>query len=341
MQADPVTEYRDTTIRDEGNAAHWLASTVLSNQHTVEELIDRKAPNGIYITPEIAENVNEYLNGLKREYRQPCVHEHDTSFGNEYYRVNGRADFIGTDFQTLYIDDCKFGYTIVEPEYNWTLISHAIGYTFNLEHKPERIQFTIHQPRAPHRNGRMRSWIISYQQLMMLYNELTAALSNPSNQLNTGQHCYKCASFVGCPARQDAELNCIEVSHMAYNAEISNDDLALRRDMIDRAINMLNQSKKAYDEQIIHRIKNNQIVPNYMVETDFANRSWNENVTPDLIKIMCGIDVTRTTMMTPKQAETAGMPVELGKTLTTRKPKGPKLVRADANKKATKYFGTK
>ena len=50
LQADPVFAERDATTREEGNAAHWLASVVFNGQHTAIEMVDRKAPNGVYIT---------------------------------------------------------------------------------------------------------------------------------------------------------------------------------------------------------------------------------------------------------------------------------------------------
>jgi hypothetical protein len=117
----------DPTARDEGTAAHYMAQQIFSGAFAVEELIDRKAPNGFYMTHEMSEYVTSYLAALDW-----CGDmEIDTSWGDGVnFRINGRADHVAfaADIDTLYIDDFKYGFRLVEPERNWTLISHAIGW---------------------------------------------------------------------------------------------------------------------------------------------------------------------------------------------------------------------
>ena len=341
LQADPVFIERDNTIREEGNAAHWLASVAFSGQHTIDEMVDRKAPNGIFITSEMAEHVGDYISAIDRNPYHPGNIEWSYSLVGQNWQVNGRADYISHNDQTLNIDDLKYGYTIVEPKKNWTLIAHAIGYCQTNNVAPQQITFIIHQPRAPHRDGRVREWSISYDELLLLYAEMNAALYNPSNTLQTGPNCYKCPAFVGCPARQDAELNALETAHMAYRAEIENTELSDRMALIHRAEEMIKQAKKAYEEQIMYRLKQGQALNGYAIENDLTNRMWKDGVTVDLMQTLTGVNLSKPQLITPSQAEKAGVSKDIVAMFAERRPKGSKLVRIDTDKRAAKFFGDK
>lgn len=346
LQADPVYIEHDNTIREEGNAAHWLALTAFTGKNTVEELVDQKAPNGVYITAEMVEHVSEYIaavgllgNDVEWAY----------SFAGNGWQINGRADLArwechpNDQYENPYIvriQDFKYGYSIIEPEMNWTMIAHAIGYCIEKRLTPEWVIFTVHQPRAPHHRGRVRDWTISYVRLLELYQELSNRLSNLDSFLNTGSHCYKCPSFASCPARQNAELNAIETSHIAYNAAIDNVDLAARLDQIKRAQELLKQSEKAYQELATHRVQKGEVVKNYLMKTDLGNTTWKPFVTPELLDIMGVGKLCKRKLPTMKDVK-AELSETVMSSLTFRPNNGTKLVRMDADKKARAVFGTK
>lgn len=338
MSSDPRPADVENTIREEGNAAHWLASVVFNRKHTIEELTDRKAPNGVFITPEMAEHVSEYLSTVDRSSHAMAMMEWEYSISGNSWKVNGRLDHFSYDGGILSIDDLKYGYTIVEPEMNWSMIAHAIGYCVTTLEIPHTIVFTVHQPRAPHYDGTVRSWTISYQQLTELYQRINWTLSNLSDTLQTGKHCYKCPAFASCPARQEAELNAIETMGLPFNRMPSDDDLATRMTLISRALEILKQSKDAYETQIIMRLKQGAVIDNYGTKDSYTNREWNEGVTPELIQAITGKDISIKKLPTPKQAENT-LSVEIVNTLARRNFKGTKLVRMSADKRAQMIFG--
>lgn len=345
MQADPVTAERDNTVRDEGNAAHWLASVVFNGQYQIEELIDRKAPNGVFITVDMADHVAAYMKNLPFATDGEILNEWSHSFNGPSWQINGRADRLmySVAHSVLYINDFKYGYSIVNPERNWTLIAHALGFCITRNVQPNRIVFVIDQPRAPHHEGRLRTWSITYTELTALYAEINSTLSNPSNMLQTGEHCYHCPSFLTCPSRQNAELNAIEAAHMGYNAAVDDMDLSTRLDMIARAEELLKQSKKAYQEEAIHRLKQGKVVKNYFMEDDWTHRVWNDGVTPELLRAISGVqNVTEPEkLISPRQAELAKVNQSIVDAFSGMRNKGKKLVRIDASKKAAKLFGKK
>lgn len=340
MQADPITAERDTTIREDGNAAHWLALELHARRNVS---IGAKAPNGVFITADMIEHVRDYLSAIDCSPNMYNHFEWSYSLTGPTWQINGRADHIGLVWnECLIINDFKYGYTIVEPEKNWTLISHAIGYCVTNNVRPARIVFTIHQPRAPHREGRERQWEISFDELWNhYYMAIWGILGNLSDELQTGPHCHRCPSFLSCPARQDAELSAIEVAHMAYNASIDDFDLSDRLQLIERADALLKQAKKAYEEEAIHRISKGKVIRLYAMDDDLGNRIFQKHVTPELVQAFTGrADLVKPAeLISPRQMEQAGVNEDIVKALTYRPMKGKKLVKINPNKKGEKLFG--
>lgn len=343
LLATPVVESAPNPARDEGIAAHWAACEVFNNRFTLTELIDRKAPNGVYISAEIAAHVSDYLHTIVDRETSFSGVEIDTSFSGINWSVNGRADHLSLskDGDTLHIDDFKYGWRIVEPEQNWTLLAHAIGWIVANNARVKHVVLTIHQPRPHHPEGKSRSWRMAYKELLDCYTELTNALSNPSDLLNTGEHCAKCPSLAACPAAQKSSMNAVDISEIAYNDEMDNSQLSRELDTLNRASKAIDARLKVIEETAKHRIKNGAIVENYTIEETLSNRTWMAGITPDLLQAMTGIDVAERKLPTPKQAEVRGISPDVIKSLCERKSTGIKLTRANADAKATRIFGEK
>ncbi len=158
----PITNSNET--RDEGIAAHYMAATVFRNEFALSELIDRKAPNGSFMTNEMAEYVEAYLNirSQTRVGTSPFI-ELDADASHEFspiWAVKGKLDYVEIDEHCdIHIIDFRYGWRIVEPERNWTLISHAISFVANYRVHPHTIiHLSIFQPRPYHPAGPFRTW---------------------------------------------------------------------------------------------------------------------------------------------------------------------------------------
>lgn len=333
-----------SSTQGEGIAAHWLAEQVFTKQHGTDELIDRQAPNGVFITADMVEHVQLYLDTIGYD----GVIEHDTSFsdGAGVWQINARADHATHAGRQLIVTDFKYGWSIVEPEENWTLIAHAIGFGLQLTHQQgvdllkdiDQVVLRIVQPRAYHHVGKVREWVITPQQLVEYHQRINAVLSNPVDELNTSKHCRYCPAMSVCPAFQQAQMNAIEASEAVFADEISNDSLSFMLDNIKRAQEVLDQAYKAYADLAQSRLKEGQIVTNYAVQNELTNRQWRDWVTPEMATAMTGKDLTKKQLITPAQAEKKGVPKEVMESLCERRNKGTKLVRIDANKLAKKLF---
>ena len=328
-----------TEITDEGNAAHWLCEQVFHGANP-DELIGKKAFNGLFITQDMVENCRAYIEFITSNN---CSVEKDTSHRNgDVWEIRGRADCIArVDDKTVVIADLKYGWRIVEPEMNWTLISHAIDYRRYCGSKPLKFIFRIYQPRPFHPRGPIRDWVISNIELDDLEKQLTNTLNNPSAMVCSSSHCYKCKSLSQCPAAQIAAMNAVDVANMAFDSEMSDDKLAWMLDNLKRASEVIKQSYEAYQDLALHRLKAGQKISSYDIQTALGNTTWNDDITPEMLEAISGVDCSVKKLVTPAQAKKKGVPVDLLEKCTHRPDNGFKLVKIDENKLGNKLFGEK
>lgn len=326
-----------TEQTDEGNAAHWLCEQVYHGANA-EDLIGQTAPNGLYITADMVEYCREYLQFITSGN---CEVEVDTSYSGNGWEIRGRADCIKHTDNKLIVADLKYGWRIVEPEDNWTLISHAIAYCQKHNIHPNRIVFKIFQPRPFHPRGTVRECELFYTELVNEYEIICCKLSDPSEFVCSGSQCYKCQCLSQCPAAQIAAMNAIDVAEMAFDSEIENDKLVWMLTNLKRAQEIIKQSYEAYEDLALHRLKAGGSLKGYSIQQALGQTTWNDGITSDVVKMMSGVDVRVDKIMTPAQAKKAGVPEELIKSMTHRPDNGFKLVAVDENKMAEKMFGKK
>lgn len=257
-------------------------------------------------------------------------------------RITGRYDISFLNGDTLYVDDLKYGYRLVEPEENWQLLIYAIGEVIRLQKAPKTVVLRIHQPRAYHPDGTTRSWTIDYETLMDYATRIEKRLhsiAQGENTLQTSEHCKYCAAAASCPAFNKAYWNGIDAIAQFQQDDISNSDLSKLLDMHDRFNEIAKIRKDSLEQLAASRMTEGQVVPGWDMKKRYSNRSWMKNITPDAIKLMTGIDISETKMISPNQAEKRGLSKDLVKQFTTRFLQGTKVERSNAAGEAAKVFG--
>jgi len=322
------TENKDDTIRNEGNAFHWLAQNP-------EAGIGAVAYNGVFITAAMVDHANEYRASLL-----PGEMECMTSHGDENYQVNGRADHIGWDAATatLEVTDAKYGYRTVEPEDNWTLISHAVGYCIVNGLVPQIVKLTIYQPRAYHPLGSRRSWSFGYDRLRHFYEQIVARLSNPSDVIATGQHCHKCPSMGVCPAYRETSMNAIEAACMAFNDEMQPEELASELDLLEHAESVIIARRKAVEDLVLHTVKNGTVVPGRIIDRPLGQTRYKKNATADMLTALVGRDLSERKLPAVSKLRDAGVSQMIIDTMTERAEGAPRLVKVNVDAMARKYL---
>lgn len=348
LQAPFVTQSEDTTIRDEGTAAHYVAQMLFDSRITMDGLLNQKAPNGVFITSEMMQHVSDYIDELliRHDYQEVGIMEIETSHRLENtYQINGRADHIlyYADTRTLHINDFKYGYRIVEPEMNWTLISHAIGFVrTRLPDWPFSIVFTIVQPRAPHNDGPVRSWEITGSQLAMLADQLDRTLAAPRDELQTGPNCGKCPALAICPAAHAMRMNALDTATIAFEDGIDNERLSYELDLLNHALKVIEDGLSARKELAQHRLKAGAVIKNYGMKQDYGNTAWNSGLTLEMLQVLTGKQLSEPAKIcTPAEAKRRGVSEDVVKSLTYRPMKGVQIVRMDHEKQAKKAFGAR
>lgn len=332
----------DPTARDEGNAAHWYAQQWFNNGDAHgRSLIGTKAFNGVIVTAEMAEYVAEYLSGIEVCGEMEAV----TTFGNDRWQVNARCDHWAlcevTD--TLYVDDFKYGRTLIDVIGNWALLAHAIGLCILHGVQPRNIILRIHQPRPYHPDGKMREWRLSYTELTGYYQQIDATLSNLRNELRTGlEWCARCHALATCPAARGARMNIIDATSTTFSDEMPNDALGYELDTLRTAKKMLEAQVSALEELATHRLKTGQVIDNYALDNQYAHRRFKAGFDYEFLTAATGVDCsTKPGTITPAEAERRGINAAAIAALTERPLTGTKLVRVSADKRAQRLLGKK
>lgn len=328
MQPPKLPDNSDDTIRNEGNAFHWLAQQMFEGKSVQ---VGQQAYNGVFITSAMIEHAQDYISNLL-----PGDMETVTSWGCEHYQINGRADHIGSNGANLEVVDAKYGYGIVEPDNNWTLISHAIGYVKLTGYVPDSITFTIYQPRAYHPLGSRRSWTISYDQLCGFMAQIDHGLTNPSDLLNTSKHCYKCSAMTVCPAYRGASMNAIDATSHAFNDDLTPEELVGELDLLDYAFNVISNRKKAIEELALFKVTGGTILPGRMIDRPKGQTRYRKGITPDALVAMIGRDLAERKLPSISKLKDCGIAQTVIEAITERPEGSPRLVKVDVNKLALK-----
>ena len=334
----------DTTQRDEGNCAHWLAEQMFNGASVGA---GATAPNGYVVTDDMVEHVSQYVSALD------CGEmECDTSYSGAAWQVRGRADHLawrqmgisdnGVTLtpSILTIDDFKYGWRLVSPVRNWTLMSHAIGWIIRTQQRPDRIVLRIHQPRPYHPEGPLREWSCSFEELMGFYARIDARLSNPTDELVTSiEHCAKCHALALCPAARSASMNALDVMDRVFSDDLPKPLLAREMELMRQAVSMIEARRDAIEELVTHRIKQGEVFDGYMLERRHGQRRWKPGLTGAVLSALAGVDLAKDGAVTPAEAERRGVSKEAITALTDRPLLDPKLKAVDVDARARALFG--
>lgn len=337
----------DSDDAKEGTAAHWVAEMVLTNVVSdSSELVDRQAPNGVMITGVMTENVDWYIRrirgrGIPFSVEQPV----SVLLSNDpHVVIEGTGDAISYDDSTatLYVDDLKYGYRLVDAVGNWQLISYALGALSSGQYNmAERFVLTIDQPRPYHPAGKVRSWELSRDDLMGYYRkiqELVSLIMSPDAMLTTGLHCGYCAAFDSCPAAQSAGMNAVDVATRAFVDILDGGALNMELVNLNRAKTMIENRLSAMQELAESRLRSGTPVPGWSLQPRLGNTEWIDGVDMSTMEMIAGKPLTISKPITPAAAKREGVPEDMVKAFTTRPSRGMKLVQMDIDEQARKVF---
>lgn len=332
MPVPVVAADDDTTDRDEGNAAHFMAQVAFGGT-PLDDLIGQRAYNGIIMDAEMASHVRRYLESLD------CgAMEVATTITTDRWIINARADHIVFRDGHLTVDDFKYGYRLVMPDMNWTLIAHAVGYCIENNVQPHTITLRIHQPRRYHPDGPLREWSFDYATLCAFYQQIDERLSSGGKMLQTGTFCPTCPAAATCPAFRDASMNALDVCSRLYSDDLPNPLLASELDLLTQAQTIIEGRLTAMQGLAKHKIAQGEVVPMYGLEQQYANRKFKKGITAAAIRVLTGKDAAVEKTVTPAELARRGVNEDILALLTERPMTGVKLVRGDPDARARRLL---
>lgn len=203
----------------EGTAAHELAEKCLKSGKSAKSFIGQTV-NGFDVTAEMADFVQIYVDWCYEQFR---AGRKEKQAANEYLieeRVaidaigdSGTADLIvyRESDKTLVVGDLKYGRGVpVEAIDNTQGLLYALGAIKRFHnHDIQQVEITIVQPRAPHPDGPIRTWHVSYEVLVDWAFDLMAAVEatkQPDAPLAAGTWCQFCKAAASCPKLRDQAM---------------------------------------------------------------------------------------------------------------------------------------
>lgn len=320
----------ESDIAREGIAAHWLGEQQLSGHTYMDmvELVDQQAPNGVFITGEMCEGVQIYVDLVTRELIAPVIEQ---TLESNIPRVSpGTPDAYGVDSKNnnvFKIVDLKYGWRVVEPFENWQLITYA--HQICTKETPPHLMFEliIVQPRASHPEGPVRRWTVSVEELRQVHWPKLVKAAQGGNCI-TGPWCTNCNAAMTCGALRTATGSAGQFVASPVAEIYSGDELATELTMLASAEIMLTARIEAVREMATQRvIKRPGSVPGWDLGRAKGTNQWNPDTDLDMLEKLTGVPLHKPKALTPGQAATNGLSPEIIVRHSGRALGKPKLVK--------------
>ena len=313
-----------------GTAVHELIAAKLTGKPeapATDEMIEAAA-----IFVEEVQSVTAARTGdLRIEQPVQCGRIHAQCFGTP------DASFWDAEASTLFIWDYKHGMGAVEVFENEQLITYASGLMDLYGVEPERVVMRIVQPRAFHRHGPIREWVVAGSELRPYINRLanSAGLNlSGEGKCQSGSHCRYCNARHVCEAAISAGVALYEAAGAPVPVDMSAEAMGTYYATLTRAIKHLESLKAGFEAQIIGRITNGESVQGWALQEGFGHRKWSVDA-PTLFQMgdAIGIDLRKAVEpISPAQAEKLGFDKSTVEALTVKPSTGAKLVQSDPAK---------
>ena len=321
-QKAPTRQRSDDAI--EGECASWLAEQVLTGKAaTCADLVGTCHPvTNWQIDADMAHHVQGYVDHLTgRE-----AVNHVEKFVSLTDFIGGKPDNYSIVGNTLYVDDLKYGFRIVEP-HTLQLKVYAAAILLDQPHVTD-IVLTIHQPRAYHPLGYTRSLEVTPQAIAedieTVLNAATAALGG-HGVFRAGDHCRYCPAVAVCHASAHRLYDVYDGVRSDVVRELSDAELSAELVFLETALTILKSRHESLEADAISRMGRGRLVPGWQVAAGRGQRRWSASA--DIVQVITGIDPRSDVMVTPAEMERRGVPKEVVNALTYTPETAPKLKR--------------
>lgn len=266
----------DDTIREEGNAGHWVAHKLGQGFIVAEGSL---APNKVEVDDKMLEGAQLYLQDL-RSCGVPVYQEHTLPAPWIHEQCGGTPDAWAWDAakRKLYVWDYKYGFRYVDVFENPQLaiyVSAILDYLHKLgwivldgvSEMDITVEMVVVQPRS-YGDDTIRRWVGKAAMLRGVWNILRNAaveVMSPDPLLKAGAWCADCPARHACPAAVRASLASVEYSAKMIPVDLTPTAMGdlLRR--LKLAKEFIESMESGLEVQLLHAISNGHVDPNWMV----------------------------------------------------------------------------
>lgn len=293
----------------EGTCAAWVAEMVLTGEvATASELVGRNHENGWLVEPDMAQRIQKYIDHLRSRGGKLFV-ERKVRLNS---LIEGTPDAWGLldDEGTLYGDDLKYGFGIVEPYRNPQVsiyLGAIIRFLTARGVKIKRVVVGIYQPRAWHPAGIYRTWETWPEELMAFVHEIEAAgqaTQDADPVAKPGSHCEHCPAASTCAAAANANYRVYDMLCARVQRHMTAKELAEELSFLEMAEAMLQGRINAVHTEAEARIKRAETIPGWHMESRAGQRRF--KVPAATIRALTGINPEVPKMVTPAELERMG-----------------------------------
>lgn len=182
------------------------------------------------------------------------------------------------------------------------------GGTFN------EVEITVAQPRCRHRDGGIRSWVVSGEKLEAFAEELKAAAALTQKKdapFKTGDHCRFCPALSICRAFNDHTADLAQTDFKAISSPKNlrlPDPNALSVPELVKILNyadLISAWLAAVESDALARMEHGQEMPGYKLVQKKTNRQWkDEEEAKDALTLYVNAeDLYEKKLLTPAKAE--------------------------------------
>lgn len=329
----------------EGEAAHWLAGTVLCCGYLPKTVDAFKSPSGELITEEMIDGANVYLASIESVTKQfgcPQLHiEQTIDISSIHEECWGTPDAWVIHNNELHLWDYKFGHSFIEVFENWQLIEYAAGILQIQEAK--KVHFYIIQPRSFHKEGQVRKWSIDRERLQVYFERLKAHESlaiQDSVFCKPNPECNFCKARHVCETLQTASLMAVDIAKQNISNELDETQLGYELTTLKRHADLLEARITGLEEQAKYLIKRGKRVALFKMESVSSREVWTKPA-EEIISLGLLLDQNLSkppATVTPAQARKMGVDEKILSAYTERQQGSLKLV-AEKIKDSHKIFG--
>lgn len=300
----------------EGTAAHWVAWELLANKPIKTGDF---APGGVVVTEEMIEGGELLCDTIRTRaqiFGMQLVIETPIACGMIHRHVWGTPDCWATSVNSKHIEifDYKFGHRFVDEFWNPQGLCYLAGILealkINLDYGMS-VSFTVVQPRCFYRGEPVRTHNFKLSETRPHFNKLSnmaeaALVQNPT--ATTNDHCGDCPGRHACSALQLAAYTDAEYANSRAPVELKPAAVALELRMLMRSLDRLQARVDGLKEQTIANLRAGKQIPYFRAEPGYGRQVW-KIPEAQIIAIgnMFGHDLSKPGVITPKQAEKAGV----------------------------------